>query len=101
MAEASVFVMELEKSIYDSQTDAMQNHLNVGYGSDVTIAELALAVAKATDYKGGIIFDSSKPDGSPQKWMDSNKLNKLGWSPKVGLAEGLSQAYSEMLERLS
>jgi len=95
MAAASVFVMELDKAIYDSQTEPMQSHLNVGSGSDITIAELALAVAKATGYQGKISFDSSKPDGAPRKWMDSSRLNKLGWSAKTSLEKGLLEAYSD------
>ena len=95
MAAASVFVMHLDKQTYDSQTEPMQSHLNVGYGSDVTIAELATAVAKATGYQGKVSFDPSKPDGSPRKWMDSSRLNLLGWHAKVGLQNGLEQAYQE------
>ena len=99
MAAASVFVMQLDKQTYDSQTEPMQSHLNVGYGSDVTIAELANAVAKATGYQGKISFDSTKPDGSPRKWMSSGRLNTLGWTPKINLEAGLSNAYQEMLSR--
>jgi len=99
MAAASVFVMHLDKQTYDSQTEPMQSHLNVGYGSDVTIAELANAVAKATGYQGKISFDSTKPDGSPRKWMSSGRLNTLGWTPKINLELGLSNAYQEMLSR--
>lgn len=94
MAAASVFVMGLDKAIYDRQTDPMQSHINVGFGADITIAELAHAVAKATGYAGNISFDSSKPDGAPRKWMSSDRLNQLGWSPKVDLPSGLSQAYA-------
>lgn len=93
MAAASVFVMQLDKAVYDSQTEAMQSHINVGYGSDITINELAHAVAKATGYSGNIVFDSTKPDGAPRKWMDSCRLNQLGWSPKVKLEDGLELAY--------
>lgn len=97
MAAASVFVMQLDKTTYDSQTESMQSHLNVGYGSDVTIADLAYAVAKSTGYQGNIVFDSTKPDGAPRKWMSSERLNKLGWTPKVNLEEGLRKAYSEFV----
>jgi GDP-L-fucose synthase len=97
MAAASVFVMHLDKATYDTQTQVMQGHINVGYGSDITINELAHAVAKATGYVGNIVFDSSKPDGAPRKWMDSGRLNKLGWTPKVNLEEGLREAYSEFV----
>ncbi len=99
MAAASVFVMELDKKTYDEQTDPMQSHINVGFGSDVTIAELATAVGEAVGYEGSIGFDVSKPDGTPRKWMDSSKLNSLGWQAKVGLKEGLAAAYAEMLKR--
>jgi GDP-L-fucose synthase len=95
MAAASVFVMQLNKTQYDGVTSPMQSHLNVGYGSDITIAELAKAVAKATAYPGKIVFDSSKPDGSPQKWMSSERLNQLGWTPRVDLNSGLIHAYTD------
>ena len=98
MAAASVFVMDLDKAIYDQQTQPMQSHINVGFGSDVTIAQLASAVAKATGYPGQISFDPTKPDGSPRKWMDSGRLNRLGWSAKVGLEEGLKQAYADFIK---
>jgi len=99
MAAASVFVMQLDKAAYDAQTLPMQSHINVGYGSDVTINELAHTVAKATGYQGRITFDVSKPDGAPRKWMSSERLNKLGWSAKVSLETGLQQAYHELLSR--
>jgi GDP-L-fucose synthase len=95
MARASVFVMELTKEQYDQVTEPMQSHLNVGFGSDITIAELSKAVAKATNYSGKIIFDVSKPDGTPRKWMDSSRLKQLGWSPQINLESGLQQAYSD------
>jgi GDP-L-fucose synthase len=97
MARASVFVMELAKEQYDQVTIPMQSHLNVGYESDVTINELAHAVAKATGYQGRIEFDPSKPDGSPRKWMSSEHLNQLGWRPEHHLEDGLSRAYFDFL----
>ena len=100
MAAASVFVMQLDKATYDSQTQPMQSHINVGFGNDVTIAELASAVAIATGYSGMIGFDVSKPDGSPRKWMDSGRLNRLGWQAKMGLDDGLKFAYADMLKQL-
>ena len=95
MAAASVFVMDLDKAIYDQYTEPMQSHINVGFGSDVTINELAHAVAKATNYQGNISFDPTKPDGSPRKWMSSKRLNNLGWNAQVGLEQGLIQAYAD------
>ena len=97
MALASVFVMELDKAVYKQHTEPMQNHINVGFGSDITIADLAQAVAKAVGYQGQIRFDASKPDGAPRKWMNSGKLNRLGWRPITNLAQGLGQTYSAML----
>ena len=97
MAAASVFVMQLDKATFDAQTEPMQNHINVGYGSDVTIADLAKAVGAAVGFVGKISFDAGKPDGTPRKWMDSSKLNRLGWKPKVNLENGLSQAYADFL----
>jgi GDP-L-fucose synthase len=93
MARASLFVMELAKEQYDQVITPMQSHLNVGYGSDVTINELAQAVAKVTAYTGRIQFDTSKPDGAPRKWMSSERLNQLGWNPEFALEDGLSRAY--------
>jgi GDP-L-fucose synthase len=100
MAAASVFVMQLDKATYDSQTQPMQGHINVGFGSDITIVELATAVAKAIGYQGRINFDPTKPDGAPRKWMDSSKLNKLGWEPKVSIELGLQKAYEAMREQM-
>jgi GDP-L-fucose synthase len=97
MAAASVFVMELDKSIYDQQTEPMQAHINVGFGSDVTINELAHAVASSMGYTGKISFDLTKPDGSPRKWMSSERLNKLGWQAKIDLNKGLQLAYADFL----
>lgn len=101
MAAASVFVMDLDKEIYESHSNPMESHINVGFGSDVTINELAHAVAKATDYQGKISFDSTKPDGAPRKWMDSSKLNGLGWAPRIELSVGLQSAYQAYLATLS
>jgi len=101
MAAASIFVMQLDKKTYEGQTGPMQSHLNVGFGSDVTIVELAHAVATAVGYQGKVSFDSSKPDGAPRKWMDSARLNNLGWSPRVGLAQGLNNAYQSFLAQHS
>ena len=99
MARACVFVMELAKEHYDQVTTPMQSHLNVGYGSDVTINELAHAVARATGYTGRIEFDPSKPDGSPRKWMSSGRLNQLGWKPEYHLEYGLSEAYRDFVHK--
>jgi GDP-L-fucose synthase len=76
----------------------MQSHINVGSGSDVTIAEVAHAVALAVGYQGAITFDTSKPDGPPRKWMDSSTLKTLGWSASTSLQHGLATAYQDFLQ---
>ena len=98
MAKASVFVMGLTKTQYDQVTEPMQSHLNVGFGSDVTIAQLAQAVAKAVGYPGTIALDSTKPDGSPKKLMNSKRLNTLGWKATVSLDDGLALAYAQFVK---
>ena len=98
MAAASVFVMNLDKSIYDKHTQPMLSHINVGVGSDLTIAELARMVSKVVGFNGLIEFDSSKLDGSPRKLMDSTRLNSLGWQAKVNFEVGLTLAYQDFLK---
>lgn len=95
MAAACLHVMALDKPAYDAVTQPMQNHINVGYGSDISIAELAHLVARVVGYDGQILFDASKPDGTPRKLMDSSRLRQLGWHPRVALDEGLAQAYAD------
>ena len=95
MASASVHVMDLSKDIYDQHTKPMQSHINVGSGSDVTIAELAALISQTVGYDGEIKFDASKPDGAPRKWMDSSRLNALGWQTNVDLKQGLAVAYKD------
>ncbi len=98
MAAASLHVMQLPKSIYDEHTQPMQSHINVGSGSDVTISELAHHIARTVGYTGQITFDVSKPDGAPRKWMDSSRLNSLGWTPQIDLQQGLDAAYQDFLK---
>mgnify|MGYP000216826573 CR=1 FL=1 len=80
MAAASVFVMNLDATTYATHTQPMQSHINVGSGRDVTIAEVARAIAQTVGYTGQITFDTSKPDGTPRKLADVAKLKALGWS---------------------
>lgn len=98
MAAASLFVMGLNKETYDKNVQPMESHINVGYGSDITILELAQAVATVVGYQGKIDFDLSKPDGTPRKWIDSSRLNQLGWKPQVNLTQGLALAYADMVK---
>ena len=97
MAQASVFVMNLAQSEYVLQTQPMLSHINVGFGSDISIKELAQAISDVVGFRGYLEFDPSKPDGSPRKLMDSSRLNALGWSAKVGLVEGLKMSYQDFL----
>ncbi len=97
MAAASVHVMNLDKDTYDEHAQPMLSHINVGYGEDVTILEVAQAVACTVGYTGQIHTDRTKPDGTPRKLMDSSRLNALGWQSKVGLEAGLKAAYQDFL----
>jgi GDP-L-fucose synthase len=97
MAAASVFVMELSKDVYDQETQSMQSHINVGCNNDVTIAELAHMIGGVLGYQGKIVFDTSKSDGSPRKWMNSSLIFRLGWRPQVNLESGLKQTYADFL----
>jgi GDP-L-fucose synthase len=99
MARACVHVMNLSKSTYDQHTEPMCSHINVGSGSDITIGELAQTIKHVVGYTGQIAFDPQRPDGSPQKLMDSGRLNDLGWQPAVRLKEGLALAYEDFLKR--
>ncbi|HEY5582582.1 MAG TPA: GDP-L-fucose synthase [Rhodoferax sp.] len=101
MAAASVHVMNLDKAIFEANTQPMQSHINVGCGDDITIAQLAQAVSQAVGYQGKIDFDPTKPDGSPRKLMDSSRLNALGWQATVNLEQGLALAYQDFIRQIS
>jgi GDP-L-fucose synthase len=93
MAAASVFVMDLSREAYGAQTVPMLSHINVGTGVDCTIRDLAETIAVVTGFTGRLVFDHTKPDGAPRKLMDTSKLNAFGWSPAIGLREGLQSSY--------
>jgi len=95
MAAACIYVMKLNKIIYQQQTKPMLSHINVGTGKDITIKKLAENIAKVTGFKGKIEFDTTKPDGPKRKLMDSTRLNRLGWKFKIGLEQGLKQTYED------
>ena len=97
MAEASLFVLDLDKATYEANTDPMLSHINVGTGQDVTIAELAHTIARITGFEGQVSFDPSKPDGTPRKLMDVSRLAAMGWRARIGLEEGLRDAYEWFL----
>ena len=97
MAAACVHVMNMEYATFAAKTHPMESHINVGYGEDITIRELAETIANIIGFKGEIMFDSSKPDGAPRKLMDSTRLNALGWKANINLENGLSFAYNDFL----
>jgi GDP-L-fucose synthase len=101
MAAASVHVMNLSKDLYERQTQPMLSHINVGYGADMTIHDLAMTIAEIVKYPGNITFDSGKPDGAARKWMDSKRLIDTGWTPKVNLTKGLKLAYEDFLKQVT
>lgn len=98
MALACIHVMNLRQDIYKSRTQDMCSHINVGFGSDVTIRELATTIAQTIDYRGRIIFDTTRPDGTMRKLMNSDRLFSMGWKPTVDLKEGLRIAYDDFLK---
>jgi GDP-L-fucose synthase len=100
MAKASVFIMELNKEQYDANTSPMLSHINVGFGSDISIRDLAYLLKEVIEYPGEIQFDTSKPDGTPRKLMDSSKIQDMGWKATKPLKEGLFQAYQSYLKYL-
>ena len=93
MAEASIFIMNLDNDIYQQDACPMQSHINVGTGIDCTIRDLAETVAKVIAYQGAIVFDTTKPDGTARKLMDVSRLARLGWKAKITLEEGLNMTY--------
>ena len=103
LAEACVFLLEnatYEDMAFEDESGTIQSHINVGSGNEVRIKELAEVVKSVVGFSGEIEWDSSKPDGTPRKLMDSSRLRNLGWAPKVYLKEGIALAYEDYLSRL-
>lgn len=98
MAAASVHVMNLDQEIYQANTQPMLSHINVGTGVDCTIRELAETIASVTGFKGELVFDTAKPDGTPRKLMDVSRLKSLGWEASIDLKDGLHSAYQWFLD---
>jgi len=93
MAAASVHVMNLDEATWRAHTQPMLSHINVGSGVDCTIRELAETIARVTGFSGDLVWDSSKPDGTPRKLLDVSRLRGLGWQASIGLEDGLRDAY--------
>lgn len=101
MAAACVHLMELDKATFERHTRASRGVVNIGYGTDLAIAELAALIAATVSYRGSIEFDTSKPDGTPRKLLDSSLANRLGWSPQIELETGLALTYADFLRTSS
>ena len=100
MAEASLFVLEADKEIYQAHTSPMISHVNIGSGKDVTISELANIIKEVVGFNGKLFFDSSKPDGPPRKLIDISRISNMGWTYKTGLKEGLQKTYKWFLKNV-
>ena len=98
LATASLYVMNLDKAIYDKNTEPMLSHINVGTGVDCTIRELVETVAKVVAFSGTISFDTTKPDGAPRKLMNVERLRSLGWQSAISLEDGLTSAYQWFID---
>jgi len=97
MAAASVHVMNLKDETYQANTQPMLSHINVGTGVDCTIRELAETMKRVVGFEGELVFDTSKPDGTPRKLMDVSRLKALGWKASISLEAGLQQTYDWFL----
>ncbi|MCG3269197.1 GDP-L-fucose synthase [Yoonia sp. I 8.24] len=93
LAKAALFILGLDKARYTAATSPMQSHINVGTGTDITIAELAAMIADITGFSGTITFDRRKPDGTPRKLLDVQTMANLGWRAKINLRNGISNTY--------
>lgn len=98
MAEASLFVLDLDKTSYTANTEPMLSHINVGSGTDVSIGDLGRMVAKVTGFEGRITNDTSKPDGTMRKLMDVSRLARMGWTARIGLEDGIAETYQWFLD---
>ena len=99
MAEASLFVFELDEETYKANTSPMQSHINVGTGKDATIQELAETIKHVVGYEGKLVFDPTKPDGPPRKLTDISRLSDMGWKSSISLKQGLEKNYKWYFER--
>ena len=95
MAEASLFVHNLDKEVFEAYTRPMLSHINVGTGTDVKIKVLAEIIKEVVGFNGRLVFDKTKPDGTPRKLLNIDNLRKLGWQPKINLNEGIQSVYQD------
>jgi len=99
MAEASLFVLELDEKTYQANTKPMLSHINIGTGKDVTIREMAETMKEIVGFKGNLIFDTKKPEGSPRKLIDVSRLSNMGWKYSIDIESGLKKTYKWYLTR--
>ena len=93
MASASIFVLRVDKELYETNTKPMLSHINIGSAEEISIRKLAELIKSIVGFEGKIVFDTSKPDGPPRKFIDSSRISGLGWNPKTDLFEGITKTY--------
>lgn len=98
MADACLFILDMQKEKFEENLDPMLSHINIGTGVDMSIQQLALEIQKTVGFEGELSFDTSKPDGTPRKLLNVNKLDILGWKASINLTEGLHKTYDWALK---
>ena len=101
MAEASLFVLELDEQTYKVNTQPMLSHINMGTGKDITIRDMAETMKQVVGFKGNLTFDATKPNGYPRKLIDVSRLSNMGWNYSIDLKNGLSDTYKWYLEGIN
>ena len=101
MADACIHIMSFSDDIYDSYTTPTLSHINIGSGVDLSIRELAETIKEVVGYRGNLLFDNSKPNGSPRKLLNVSKLNSMGWKYQTNLKTGLKKTYTWYLDNIN
>lgn len=101
MASACIHIMQMPEDEYAALTKPRLSHINIGSGEEITIADLAQMIKKITGYHGRIVFDKSKPDGSPRKLLDSTRLSEANWQPEISLYQGLEKTCQWFVQNLN
>jgi GDP-L-fucose synthase len=99
MADASIHIMDIDKKILESEIDPMLSHINIGTGTDITIADVAQTVKEVVGFCGEIVFNTKMPDGTKRKLLDVSKMENLGWNSKITLKDGLKEVYEWFLKK--
>ena len=100
MADACLYIMELDSQVYKENTQQMLSHINIGTGKDITIKKMAEIMKKVVGFKGNLNFDKSKPDGPIRKLIDNSRLTSLGWKYSTDLEIGLTKTYDWYVKSL-